>query len=139
MKITGKISLVIYSLLFQRIVDFLLVICQNINQKNPPLVRIFYSSDTSSEACQMNRRRILLINLLNRHQRFDSDAFRLKRYGPFLEIPSPRWHEENNRLLLLFSVTDIQGPEIEQIVFEKIMLGHITNETQMWLPFVSWL
>ena len=41
------------------------------------LVRIFYSSDTSSEARQMNRRQILLINLLNRRQRFDSDARRL--------------------------------------------------------------
>ena len=41
------------------------------------MVRIFYSSDTSSEARQMNRRRILLMNLLNRHQRFDSDASRL--------------------------------------------------------------
>ena len=38
------------------------------------MVRIFYSSDTSSEARQMNQCRILLINLLNRHQRFDSDA-----------------------------------------------------------------
>ena len=37
---------------------------------------IFYSSDTSSrwsEACQMNWRRILLMNLLNRRQRFNSD------------------------------------------------------------------
>ena len=41
------------------------------------MVRIFYSSDTSSEARQMNRRQILLINLLNRRQRFDSDARRL--------------------------------------------------------------
>ena len=41
------------------------------------LVRIFYLSDTSSEARQMNWRRILLINLLNRHQRFNSDACHL--------------------------------------------------------------
>ena len=41
------------------------------------LVRIFYTSDTSSEACQMNGHRILLLNLLNRHQRFDFDASRL--------------------------------------------------------------
>ena len=128
-------------MLFQRIVDFLLVIYQNINQKNPLLVSIFYSSDTSSEVREMNWRRILLINLLNRRQRFNSNTCRLtlKDKDHFLEIPSPRWHAENNRLLLLFSVTDVQGPEIEQIVFEKIMLGHITNETQMWLPFVSWL
>ena len=38
------------------------------------MVRIFYMSDTSSEARQMNRRQILLMNLLNRHQRFNSDA-----------------------------------------------------------------
>ena len=41
------------------------------------MVRIFYSSDTSSEVRQMNRRRILLMNLLNKRQRFDSDARRL--------------------------------------------------------------
>ena len=41
------------------------------------MVRIFYSSDTSSEARQMNRRQILLMNLLNRRQRFNSDACRL--------------------------------------------------------------
>lgn len=35
--------------------------------------RIFYLSDTSSEARQINRRRILL----NRRQRFDSDTSRL--------------------------------------------------------------
>ena len=37
------------------------------------MVRIFYLSDTSSEARQMNWRRILLMNLLNRRQRFNSD------------------------------------------------------------------
>ena len=41
------------------------------------MVRIFYMSDTSSETRQMNWRRILLMNLLNRRQRFDSDARRL--------------------------------------------------------------
>ena len=41
------------------------------------MVCIFYMSDTLSEARQMNQRQILLINLLNRCQRFDSDARRL--------------------------------------------------------------
>ena len=41
------------------------------------MVCIFYLSDTSSEARQMNWRRILLINLLNRRQKFESDARRL--------------------------------------------------------------
>ena len=52
-----------------------LFVNQNLGE-GESLVSIFNSSDTSSEACQMNRRRILLI-LLNRCQRFDSDAHHL--------------------------------------------------------------
>ena len=77
-----------------------LFVNQNIGE-GESLVSIFNSSDTSSEARQMNRRRILLINLLNRCQRFDSDAHHLtlKDTDLFSEITNSRLQEEDNRLL----------------------------------------